>query len=285
MIIKELFHSDLSINAELVLDYLTRRLRDYVIDKSRRDAVIVGVSGGVDSSLVAYLAIKAIGAEHSYFYMLPSASTPKEDMEDAYAVLQFSHANRSNTRIIPIDDIVAAFEDRLSERLDRVAIGNIKARVRMTMLHSFATIHNGLVLGTGDKSEITMGYFTKFGDGGVDVLPLGDLYKSQVRELAAFIGLPPRVYTKPPSPALWEGQSAEDELGIDYLTLDRILRRRFDLWHDERDIATEIGLDEETIKRIVGHVKSTQHKRYPPEIFRLSFRSHGSDWRYPREWG
>lgn len=267
------------------MDYLTRRLRDYVIDKSRRDAVIVGVSGGVDSSLVAYLAIKAIGAEHSYFYMLPSASTPKEDMEDAYAVLQFSHANRSNTRIIPIDDIVAAFEDRLSERLDRVAIGNIKARVRMTMLHSFATIHNGLVLGTGDKSEITMGYFTKFGDGGVDVLPLGDLYKSQVRELAAFIGLPPRVYTKPPSPALWEGQSAEDELGIDYLTLDRILRRRFDLWHDERDIATEIGLDEETIKRIVGHVKSTQHKRYPPEIFRLSFRSHGSDWRYPREWG
>jgi NAD+ synthase len=110
-----------------------------------------------------------------------------------------------------------------------MTVANIKARVRMILLHGFAGLLAGLVVGTGDKSEITIGYFTKFGDGGADLFPIGDLYKSQVRQIAAEVGLPERVYRKLPSPALWEGQSAESELGIDYPTLDRILYRRFDL--------------------------------------------------------
>ncbi len=125
---------------------------------------------------------------------------------------------------------------------------------------------------------------TKFGDGGVDVLPLGDLFKTQVRQLAAHLGLPKTVYLKPPTPGLWEGQSAEGELGIDYFLLDRILYHRFDLWESEEQVAKELGVPRERVERIVGLVKKTQHKRYPPEIFRVSFRSHGSDWRYPREW-
>lgn len=281
----EIVPNELRVDTSRVTGYLARRLSLYLNEHSRRPKAIVGLSGGVDSAVVAYLATKAVGPQNTQLYLLPSCSTPPEDMEDARKVVDFLGVPDANCRLVAIDRVTAELASPLGKRPDRLAVANIKARVRMTLLHGFAGVLAGLVVGTGDKSEITIGYFTKFGDGGADLFPIGDLYKSQVRQIAAESGLPERVYRKLPSPALWEGQSAESELGIDYPTLDRILYRRFDLWWDEKSIAADLREPLSKIERVVQQVRRTQHKRYTPEIFKLSSRSHGSDWRYPRAWG
>lgn len=274
---------ELSIDVKQVVDYLTYRLKEYIVEYAGMKNAVIGLSGGVDSSVATYVAKRAVGATHTHVLILPSKSTPREDIEDAYALIELIKIPKGNILRVDIDDYVDALSAHLP-KLDRVALGNIKARIRMILLHAYAYCNRGLVVGTGDKSELTIGYFTKFGDGGVDVLPLGDLYKTQVRQIAAHLHLPKRIYTKPSSPALWEHQTAESELGISYELLDRILYRRFDLWWDESLIASELKIPVASVEKVVESVKKTQHKRYPAEIFRLSFRSHGSDWRYPRRW-
>ncbi len=281
----EIVPRELKVNTARVTDYLARRIALYINEYSGRGQAIIGLSGGVDSALVAYLSTKAIGRLNTHLYLLPSESTPQEDIEDANGIIEVLGIPEDNCHTISIDRHVEELASSLGRRQDRLTIANIKARVRMILLHGFAGALSGLVIGTGDKSEITIGYFTKFGDGGADLLPIGDVYKSQVRQIAAEVGIPKRVFLKLPSPALWEGQSAESELGIDYPTLDRILFRRFDLGWDGESIAAELGIPMSNVERIIDQVRRTQHKRYPPVVFKLSSRSHGSDWRYPREWG
>jgi NAD+ synthase len=274
---------ELKINVKEVVDYIALRLRYYILDFANRNKYVVGLSGGVDSSVTTYLAVKSLGPSNVHVLLLPSNSTPKQDIEDAYELINFLNIPKENVAYIEIDEIVDEFSNLLGVK-DSLGVGNIKARVRMIILHGYAHKVKGLVLGTGDKSEITIGYFTKYGDSGVDVLPIGDLYKTQVRQIAAEIGLPERIYTKPPSPALWKGQTAEGELGIDYLTLDRILYRKIELWMNDEEISKELNVPISTVEKITNMIKNSQHKRLPPEIFKISFRSHGSDWRYPREW-
>lgn len=283
---ESLVPEELRVDPKSVTDYLVTRLRRYLEEYSESGEAVLGLSGGVDSSVAACIAVKAVGVPRVHFYYLPSESTSTQDEKDMRAVLRFLKVPKKNFEEVPIDSLVELFRGTvgLEKEKDRLIVGNIKARVRMILLHAFAQKRGALVLGTGDKSELTIGYFTKFGDGGVDVLPLGDLFKTQVRQLAAHLRLPESVYSKPPTPGLWKDQSAENELGIDYFLLDRILLHRFDLHEDEASIADNLAVRREEIDRIVRLVKKTQHKRYPPEIFRVSFRSHGSDWRYPREW-
>lgn len=213
---------------------------------------------------------------------MPSSSTPKVDLEDSFTIVKMLKAE-NKYKLINIDEIVKLFGDNV-ETNDKLILGNIKARTRMILLYAYAQKLNYLVVGTGDKSELLLGYFTKYGDGGVDVLPIGDLYKTQVRMLGKCLGLPERIVTKPSSPALWEGQTAEGELGIDYETIDSILYLRFDEMRSENEISEMLGLPLDVIKRVDRLVKTSQHKRLPPEIFRLSGRAINSDWRFPRRW-
>jgi len=134
-------------------------------------------------------------------------------------------------------------------------------------------------VGTGDKSELLLGYFTKYGDGGVDVLPIGGLYKTPVRQLAKYLGVPKRIIEKPSPPRLWPGQTAEEELGVSYEIIDSILYARFEKWLPEEEIAKTLNISREVVNKILTMVKKTQHKRLPPEVFHTGYRDLGSDWK------
>ena len=270
----------LSLDFAEITEYLTKRIKEY-IEESGKSGGIIGLSGGIDSSVTAILLSKA--TKNFHILLMPSSSTSKKDIEDAMKIIKIINAEDKYT-LINIDNITEDFSN-LVKTTDKIIIGNIKARVRMILLYAFAQKMNYLVIGTGDKSEIMLGYFTKYGDGGVDVLPIGDLYKTQVRMLGRFLGVPEDIVSKPPSPALWEGQTAEGEIGLDYETIDSILYLKFEEMREEEEISEMTKTDMAKVEKIIKMVKTSQHKRLPPEIFRLSGRAVNSDWRYPRQWG
>lgn len=268
-----------NLDYEVIAKYLVNRIRDYIIE-SGKEGGIVGLSGGVDSAVTTLLLSKA--TENFHILLMPSKSTPKKDLEDSLEIIERINAKNKYT-LISIDEIVDTFS-RSTGISDKYILGNVKARVRMTLLYAYAQKLNYLVVGTGDKSELLIGYFTKYGDGGVDILPIGDLYKTQVRQLALHLGLPEYIAYKPSSPALWEGQTAEGEIGISYEIIDPILYLRVEKFMSVEEIANELGINLELVKKVDKMVRSSQHKRLPPEIFRLSGRAINSDWRYPRQW-
>lgn len=270
----------LSIDFEAVTNYIVERLREY-LEFSNRKGGVVGLSGGIDSAVTAALLTRA--TDNYFFLIMPSSSTPKKDIDDALRLVRMIKAE-DKYAYIDIDSIVDNFALQVKTN-DKYVIGNIKARVRMILLYAYAQKLGYLVIGTGDKSELMLGYFTKYGDGGVDVLPIGDLYKTQVRMLGRYLGLPEDIVTKPSSPALWEGQTAEGEIGIDYDTIDSVLYLRFDEMRKPEEISSFLSISVDIVKKIEKMVKLSQHKRLPPEIFRLSGRAINSDWRYPRQWG
>ena len=256
------------INIEVISRRIVERLRWYIRDHAKRKCGVIGVSGGVDSAATLALLVRALGPEDTYCLILPSDSTPERDIEDAKKLIRLFEIPEESWEEIPIDPIVSAFEEKLGSLTD-VERGNIKARVRMTILYQRAYRLKGLVVGTGDRSEILIGYFTKYGDGGVDILPLGGLYKTYVRQLAKYLGVPAEIADKPSSPALWKGQTAATELGLDYDKIDPILHYRFDKWMKPEEIAEAAGVPERTVEEILRRVEVTEHKRLPPEIFKL----------------
>jgi len=267
------------VNYSVISEYIIRRISEYITE-SGKNGGIIGLSGGIDSSVTTVLLSKA--TQNYFILLMPSSSTPQKDMEDAKKIINMIGAN-NKYKIINIDPILESFKNEIKTN-DKLVLGNIKARIRMILLYAYAQIMNYLVIGTGDKSELLLGYFTKYGDGGVDILPIGDLYKTQVRELGRYLGLPEDIVTKPSSPALWEGQTAEGELGVSYDIIDAVLYLRVEKMMDINSIAKDLQIDTEIVHKIDRMIKTSQHKRLPPEIFRLSGRAINSDWRYPREW-
>jgi NAD+ synthase len=244
------------------------------VDGSGRNGVVVGLSGGIDSALVSKLCVDAIGGDKVLNIHLPTASSSTQDREDAES---FSSAIGAEFRVIEITPAVEAFREMLgSERSD--LIGNVMARCRMVVLMHHANMMGRVVMGTGNKSEILVGYFTKFGDGGVDFSPIGDLYKTEVRELARTVGIPGNIIDKVPSAGLWQGQTDEGELGISYERLDQILLG-FEMLMNNDEISRRTGIDVEMVEEIWNKHLASVHKRKTPLIPKVSSRTVGLDWR------
>ncbi len=234
--------------------------------KSRASGIVVGLSGGVDSGVTCALSTRAVGPEKVLGILLfESKDRTGRDFEDAKLI---ANQLRIETLDFDLDHTIGGF--LLSSPIhsnDRVVLGNLKARARMTSLYFVANERNLLVAGTGDRSEDLIGYFTKYGDGGVDFLPIAHLYKSQVRELGKHLGLPNRIVDKPSSPNLWEGHKATDEIPMDYEILDRALVCLFDLKIPPHEVAKNLNIEIGKINEILSRYRSSEHKRvYPPMV-------------------
>ena len=249
-------------------------LRAHVREADAR-GVVVGLSGGVDSALVARLARDALGPEQVLGVLLPNAAVPAALVAETEA---FGRRLGIELRTVRLEPIESALRTAVPEIVDRVTLGNSTARLRMLILYAFARERRLLVAGTGNKSELLLGYFTKYGDGAADLLPIGDLYKSDVYALGRELGLPSAVLERPPSAGFWEGQTDEGELGQTYATVDRVLRR-VELLEREEEIVRATGVDAATVRSIVGRVERFRHKRRLPPVAKLGLRTIGLDWR------
>ncbi len=253
----------------VITDFIRRK-----VEEAGAEGVVLGLSGGVDSALVAMLCKLAIGEDGVKALIMP---TDDSDPQDRDMALRFAEEIGIEYEILDISPAVDALKSMLKAE-DRKALGNIKARVRMIVLFHAAATEGRLVMGTGNKSELLTGYFTKFGDGGSDFAPIGDLYKTQVWELSRKLGVPDYITERKPSAGLWSGQTDEDELGMDYGTLDRILHG-IEMLKTCEEISKETGLPLEQVRKVDGMVKQSVHKRKMPLIPKVGLRTIGLDWR------
>lgn len=243
--------------------------------ESGRKGIVLGLSGGIDSALVAKLSADAIGPERMLALGLPDGKGGK-DLKDAR---RYAKSIGVEFRIVGIGPIAGAMEKRVrGSSADIVAQGNLRARARMAVLYFVANSEGRIVMGTGNKSEIATGYFSKFGDAGVDFQPIGDLYKTQVRQMARHLGLPEAIVAKTPTAGLWPGQTDEGELGITYDELDRVLLG-IELQIDPEAIAEKAGVPLERVRHVQSLVSAGVHKRKMPLIPKLGARTFGLDWR------
>ncbi|AKG39364.1 MAG: NAD+ synthase [Infirmifilum sp.] len=253
------------IDLELARKSIVEGLKNYVFQVAGKKGGVIGVSGGVDSAVAALLAAEALGSENLHPVILPSLATPKEDVEDAFLVAEKAGVTREKVEVIEIEPILRCFDKALGP-MTHMERGNLAARVRMSILHQRAYKYNSIVIGTGDKSELLIGYFTKYGDGGVDVLPIGGLYKTYVRQMALHLGLPERIAFKPSSPRLWPDHEAEKEIGLSYEIIDEILFGLFDKRLKPEEVSKQTGISMEIIQRVINMHLKTDHKRRPPPV-------------------
>ena len=233
-------------------------------EQSRAKKIIIGLSGGIDSSTTLALLIRSIGKENVIALVMPHYGiTEREDLEDAYMV-----ADKFGVEYINIElaDICSNIKHRLSPfiEIDKKTYGNIIARTRMIVLYAFSNSMNGIVAGTSDKSERTIGYFTKWGDAAADIFPIVDLYKTQVREVARQLGVPNKIIMKPSSPGLWKGHLAEEEMGITYDKIDPILFAINELKIPPEKVKEIDGIDPIEVDHVIGMIETSEHKKAYP---------------------
>ncbi|MFH1540316.1 MAG: NAD+ synthase [Elusimicrobiota bacterium] len=226
-----------------IVRWLKKKLKS-----SKRKGFIIGLSGGIDSAVVSVLCQKAVGIKNVLCLML-SCQSQKIDIEDAKKVAKKFGLKTETVELTKIYENLIGILPTALPVVDKLTQANLKPRLRMLTLYYFANKLNYLVVGTGNKSELTIGYFTKYGDGGVDILPIGNLYKSEVRGLAKHLGIPEEIITKPPTAGLWTGQTDEGEIGLTYDELECLLKNK-KLTPKLKSLAT-----------------NAKHKLFPPEIF------------------
>lgn len=269
---------DLSIDPE----WTTRILTGFISTEVRRTGLgrlVVGLSGGIDSAVAAYLAVRALGPEALICLLLPYRTSSPDALRDARAVVDALGVRSETLEITPIID---GFE-QLSDSPDRLRLGNAMARARMLLLFDRSAKYRALVLGTSNKTEYLLGYGTIHGDLASALNPLGDLYKTQVRALAGYLEVPAPILRKPPSADLWPDQSDEEELGFRYDEVDRLLALLVDA-RVSRESAVAAGYSKQLVDHVIRLIVGSQFKRRPPLIAKVSTRSIGWDFRYPRDW-
>jgi NAD+ synthase len=275
---------------------LVKVLVDFIKQETGRFGItkcVIGLSGGIDSSVAAYLAKKALGSKNLLGVLLPYKASSPASVKDALTVAK---ALKIKTRIINITGAVDALcesigidssrskPDRNKIFSDRVRKGNIIARMRMICLYDLSNEFNGLVLGTGNKTEILLGYTTLYGDSASAINPIGDLYKTQIWQLAELLKIQKQIIKKKPSADLWRGQSDESELGFTYKQADELLYYMIDQRYSDKELAA-LGFTPGLIKRVKSLIRKNQFKRVMPIIAKVSNRTINIDFRYNRDWG
>ncbi len=270
---------ELAIHAPLVVEILVRFIRNE-IGRTGFHRAVLGLSGGIDSSTVVYLAARALGPENVLAVMMPYKTSSEATRRDSRLVLDDTGVVSLE---VPITDQIDAYFARFPDAA-RLRLANKCARERMTVLYDQSADFGGLVLGTSNKSELALGYGTLFGDMASAINPVGDLYKTQLRHLAAELGVPEAILTKEPTGDLWIGQTDEGELGFRYEDVDRLLVRLIDhRWTP--DELKRSGFDTAFVDRVVELVRRNHYKRRMPVIAKLSQRTMDRDFRYARDWG
>ena len=271
---------DLSINSEETLIVIKDFIKTYVENSGCR-SVVIGLSGGIDSAVTALLCRDALGKENTKCIFLPDSTTPDLDIKhQELLVKKFDLFCEKKD----ISSLVQTMKSRCIVKPNDYALANIKARTRMTLLFEYANMTRSLVCGSSNKSEILVGYFTKYGDGGVDIMPLGDLYKTQIWKLAEYLKIPGELISKPPTAGLIKGQTDEKELQLNYKDLDKILlglEQKIDI--DE--IVNIVGVKKSDVERVKKMRIRSQHKRRMPLIPKVGIRTSGLDWRSPVQEG
>ena len=247
------------------LDESKKNIVEFVqnkVSQANADGLVVGLSGGIDSTLAAFIACEAVGSENVFGLIMPSTTTPTEDKLHGTEIAQLLGMDYEE---IAIDSILNEFLSVTQIKKDELAIGNLKARIRMSVSYFYANSKNYLVCGTGNKSEILIGYFTKHGDGACDIEPIGDLYKTDVYQLAEYMDVPQKILDKPPRAGLWNNQTDEDEIGMAYELIDKILYLNLEKALSIDKIADNLDISVDSVNMIINRVNRNEHKSKVPE--------------------
>ena len=263
---------DTGIARRVIAEFIRGQLRQAGFEK-----LVLGLSGGIDSALVAYLSAEAIGAEQLLCVLMPYRTSSPASRADAEEVVRRLGCASEVVDISPMVDAFFAADPDASP----LRRGNLMARQRMAVLYDRSVTWGGLVVGTGNKTESLIGYTTVFGDNACAFNPIGDLYKSQVRQLSAAMGVPEAIIRKAPSADLWPGQTDEEEAGFSYPQLDRLLFWRIDKRRSIEELAG-MGFDPAVVERIDRMIAGSEFKRQVPPIAKLGPRTAGVDYLYPR---
>jgi NAD+ synthase len=270
---------DLTINTDLARTILTGFIHSEITRVGYSKAVI-GLSGGIDSALSCYLTAEALGPENVLAVRMPYRTSSPESLEHAQLVID---ALGVQTLTVPITGMVDPLFEQFPDA-NQVRRGNAMARARMIVLYDQSEAFRGLVVGTGNKTEILLGYTTLFGDSANALNPIGDLYKTQVRQLSRAMSMPEVIVQKAPSADLWIGQTDEGELGFTYEQVDKLLSLLVDQRYNPDD-CVEAGFDEKFVRAVVERIRRNHFKRILPPIAKLSNRTIGYDFLYLRDWG
>jgi NAD+ synthase len=256
---------DLSLTDE-ELDARREQITDFIrstMDDAGVERAVIGLSGGIDSTLTSHLLVEAAGAENVHGLVMPSEVNREANMSDAERVA--SELLDIEYDVVAVEPIADAFLDAYPDAAeDRLAVGNLRVRIRAVLNYLAANHEDALVVGTGNRTEAAVGYFTKYGDGAVDCHPIATLYKGQVRQLARHVGVPDDLAEKTASAEMWLGQTDEDELGIDYPTLDSILALHVDGPLSASATVRQIGVEESVVAEVRRLHEASEHKRRAP---------------------
>jgi len=270
---------DLSIDTLLARTILTGFIRSE-ITRAGFTRAILNLSGGIDSSLAAYLTAEALGPSNVMALRLPYQTSSSDSIEHAQIVIDDTGIQ---SLTIPITEMVEPLFKRFPDA-SQVRRGNVMARVRMILLYDQSQVFGGLPIGTGNKTEILLGYTTVYGDAACAINPNGDLYKTQLRQLARAVGVPKAIVEKPSTADLWVGQTDEGELGFTYAEVDQLLYLLVDQRYSPQDCISA-GFSESIVKVVLERIRRSQFKRLMPPIAKLSNRTIGYDFLYLRDWG